>query len=374
MKLLCLYQVMFHYRVGTYEAISKLPNVDFELWHGKDIANTKKTNYKGNVGFRHRELPTILLPFKTNNGKGKMPLYPFLFFRLIKYNPDVILAEGASSIFVETCAFLYAKLFKKKFVVWTLGGLKGREHKGIRGLLQHWISYMDAHSDAVFVYSNQGKQFLLKEGVANNRIFVGINVLESSAKIEEKMHSSLPKLDGYNVVFVGAINKTKRLELLVDAVKDLSAEGLPIVLHVIGSGDYMDTLKQYVISVDIASKVVFHGRVTEGLTSMISRYQVMVLPGLGGLAIVDGMIAALPIISGPADGTELDLIDEKNGFVFTTPITKNELVEKLRYLYDNPEVCASLGASSFEKITHELSFNSYMGILNDCLRSVYPQD
>ena len=37
MKLLCLYQVMFQYRVGTYEAIAKLPNVDFELWHGNDV-------------------------------------------------------------------------------------------------------------------------------------------------------------------------------------------------------------------------------------------------------------------------------------------------------------------------------------------------
>lgn len=39
MKLLCLYQVMSHYRVGTYEAISKLPNVDFELQSGKDLGN-----------------------------------------------------------------------------------------------------------------------------------------------------------------------------------------------------------------------------------------------------------------------------------------------------------------------------------------------
>ncbi len=54
MRLLCLFQVMFQYRVGTYEAIAKLPEVDFELWHGRDLPNSKVKNYKGDVSFKHR--------------------------------------------------------------------------------------------------------------------------------------------------------------------------------------------------------------------------------------------------------------------------------------------------------------------------------
>lgn len=370
MKLLCLYQVMFQYRVGTYEAMAKLPNVDFELWHGKDVADTKKKNYKGEVGFRHRQNKDILLPFKTNNGSGKMPYYPFLFFKFIKYSPDVILAEGASNLFAASTAFLYAKLFRKKIIWWTLGTLAGREHKGIRALIQNWVCYVERHVDAVFAYSTQAKEYLLAEGVDEERVFVGVNVIETSKRITEvKECRNAEKEEGFNVVFVGAINKTKNLEVLVDAVAELSKEYDDIKLHIVGDGNYLETIKKYAESYSDVN-IQFHGRVTDGLGRLLSHYQVMVLPGLGGLAIVDGMACSLPVISGPADGTELDLIEnDENGFV-TREMTKDFIVEKLRYLHDNPEKTLAMGVKSFERITGQYSFENYIRKFEECLHFV----
>ena len=102
---------------------------------------------------------------------------------------------------------------------------------------------------------------------------------------------------------------------------------------------------------------------------LLSRYQVLALPGLGGLAIVDGMVSSLPIVSGLADGTEKDLIDESSGFV-TDNMTKDFLVEKLSVLHDSPELLEKLGKNSFHKITHEFSFDNYISIFQKCLNSV----
>lgn len=370
MKLLCLYQVMFHYRVGTYEAISKLPNVDFELWHGDDVENTKRINYKGSVGFRHRQLCTFHLPFKTNNGEGSMPYYPFLFFRLIFHNPSVLLVEGASSLLVASVAFVYSKIFRKRIIWWTLGRLKGREYKGVRAILQKWISYMERHADAVFAYSSQARRSLLDEGVENKRIFVGVNVIDTSSKISSVRCSTVEKDPGFNVVFVGAINKTKRLEVLVDAVELLKDKCPDIRLQIIGDGSYLNDVKEYVRSKNLTDYVVFHGRVTEGLNILLSRYQVMVLPGLGGLAIVDGMVSSLPIITGPADGTEIDLVDDSNGYVFPSILTKEDIVDKVLYLYDRPETIKSMGQSSFDKISNKYSFEKYIKVLEECINFV----
>lgn len=370
MKLLCLYQVMFQYRVGTYEAMAKLPDVDFELWHGNDVANTKKKNYKGEVGFRHKKLKEILIPFKTNNGDGKMPFYPFLFFKFVRYNPDVILTEGASNLWAASMAFIYAKLFRKKIIWWTLGTLAGRTHKGLRALLQSWISYIERHADAVFAYSTQAKEYLLAEGVEAKRIFVGVNVIDTSKRIKEvNSVDKTEKEDGFNVVFVGAINKTKNLEVLVDAIVELSKEYNDIKLHIVGDGNYLEIIKKYASNFDGVC-IQFHGRVTDGLGLLLSRYQVMVLPGLGGLAIVDGMACSLPVISGPADGTELDLIEnEENGFV-TTSMSRAYLIEKLRFLHDNPDKMNAMGEKSFEKISGQYSFDNYIKIFEDCLTFV----
>lgn len=369
-RLLCLYQVMFQYRVGTYEAISKLPDVKFELWHGKDVSGSKMKNDKGMVSFRHKQLPSWRLPIKTNNGASSQPFFPFLFFRLIANNPDVILAEGASSIISLSVAFLYSKLFRKKMILWSMGALAGREYKGVRGFVQRWIRHIERRVNALFVYSTQAENYFIDEGVDRKKIFKAINVIDTNAKLSSlKRSCPIEKESGFNVAFVGAINKTKRLDLLVDAVSDLAHKYGDVKLHIIGDGNYIQTIKDYVSNVGLENLVEFHGRVTDGLNELLSRYQVLALPGLGGLAIVDGMVSSLPIISGLADGTEKDLIDESNGFV-TDNMTKDYMVEKLTILHDSPNLVNLLGENSFRKITEEFSFDIYIGIFNECLKFV----
>lgn len=371
MKLLCLYQVMFQYRVGTYEAMSRLPEVDFELWHGNDVPNSKLKNYGGDVSFKRRILPTYRFSGRTNNGGISVAYHPFLFFRLIKHNPDVILTEGASSILTATVAFLYCKLFGKKLIWWSLGALAGRSSRGISSIVHRWAEYMECHCNAIFAYSTQAETYFKGIGVRPERIFKAVNVISTKSKIEAmEKAGTIEKQDGFNVVFVGAIAKTKRLELLVDAIEALSKTIPSIKLHIIGDGAYLQIVKDFVSSKGLEEIVTFHGRVTDGLNVHLAKNQVLVLPGLGGLAIVDGMVSALPIIAGRADGTELDLIENGvNGFV-TDLMSKEFLIEKLLYLYQNPDEVTRMGEESFKRITGPYSFEHYMNVFSDCLKYV----
>ena len=361
---------MFQYRVPTYERISKLPNVDFELIHGSSDKRTKLRNYEGEVNFKHTQLPTLWFKAKSNNGTSSQQFLPFLFFRLIKRNPDVIFIEGASSsLITATVAFVYAKLFRKKLIWWSMGALKNRVYKGVRGMLEGYIRYLNTHGDAVFTYSTQGENYFINQGVKPEKIFKGINVIDTSLKLKELAQiGEIDKLNGFNIGFVGAINKTKNLELLVDVSKRLQDKYSDVKLHIIGNGDYLDTIKQYVHQSEMDDNVEFYGRMVQGLNAKLSQFTVLVLPGLGGLAIVDGMISSLPIISGLADGTELDLIDESNGFV-TSEMTEDYLFEKLCFLHDNPDIVKKMGMKSFEKITTTFSFDNYIEVFNKCLSS-----
>lgn len=362
---------MFQYRVPTYERISKLPNVDFELLHGSSDKNTKLKNYEGEVDFKHTQLPTLWFKAVSNNGVSSQQYLPFLFFRLIKRNPDVLFVEGASSsLITATIVFLYAKLFRKKLIWWSMGALKNRKYKGIRGALEGYIHYLDRHGDAIFTYSTQGENYFIGKGVEKKKIFKAINVIDNSTKLKELEQSGkIDKMEGFNIGFVGAINKTKNLELLVDVSKMLQQKYGDVKLHIIGNGDYLDTIKAYVQQTEMEDNVIFYGRMVKGLNVKLSQFTVLVLPGLGGLAIVDGMISSLPIISGLADGTELDLIDETNGFV-TSEMTENYLLDKLCYLHDNPQIVSTMGAKSFEKISTIFSFDKYIEIFHECLKWV----
>ena len=365
--MLCLYQVMFQYRVGTYEAVSKLPNVDFELWHGKSVPGTKLKNYEGAVSFRHKVLPTKHFALPVNGERAIQPYSPFLFLRFVRYNPDVILAEGASSIIWASVAFLYAKCFRKKIIWWSLGALKGKKYLGIRALAQKWISFIERHVDAIFTYSSQGEDYFLSEGVPQERIFKAINVISMQPKLDEIQKAGhQEKKPGFNIAYVGAITSYKKLDVLVDAVKILSSKHPDIHLHIIGDGSYRKELEQYAVAEAPEVDVIFHGRVTSGLNVLLESFHVLVLPGLGGLAIVDGMLSSLPVIAGRADGTELDLISAESGFV-TDSMTTDYLVDKLSILYDNPDLAIRMGKCAFDRITGEFSFENYMRILASCL-------
>ncbi len=371
MKLVCVYKVMFQYRVPTYEAISNLDGIEFELIHGASDKNTKLKNYSGEVYFKHTQLPTYWFRAKTNNGKSSQQILFFLFFNLIRKNPDILFVEGAaSSLFTAIISFVYAKLFKKKIIWWSMGKLKNREYTGFRKILEKFIKHLDTHGDAIFTYSSQGERYFIEQGVAPNRIFKAVNVIDTTQKIQEiKDNLPIEKLPGFNICFVGAINKTKNIELLVDVILLLSQKYDDIKLHIIGDGNYLSNIKSYVKECNVEKNVLFYGRVVNELNVLMSKFSVLVLPGLGGLAIVDGMISSLPIISGLADGTELDLIDASNGFV-TDKIDKEYLFNKLCYMHDNPNELDNMGINSFKKITGEYSFNNYMRIFQKCLKFV----
>lgn len=362
---------MFQYRIGTYEAISKLPNVEFELWHGSSDSHSKLKNYKGEVSFSRKRIPTCRFRGKTNNGDMSIVYHPFLFLRLVFKNPDVVLSEGASSFITASTAFLYCKLFRKKMIWWSLGALAGRTSTGISGVVHKWIRFMERHCDAIFAYSTQAETYFKSIGVNSQKIFKAINVVNIDKKIEEiREAGSVAKESGFNLVFVGAITPQKHLELLVDSVNELSQKYNDVSLHIIGDGTYLNTIKEYVARDGVFSNVVFHGRVTNGLNVLLQKYSVLVLPGLGGLAIVDGMISSLPVISGRADGTELDLISNgENGYV-TDVMTKDFLLEKLEYLYNNPEEVKKMGLASYERITGRFSFGNYMKVFESCLKSL----
>ena len=105
-KLVVIYQVIFPYRVGVYERLASHHGIEFELLYGKSDQGSKKVNYQGKKLFKSTELTSFYVSYRTNVGASTLQIAPFLFFSLIRRNPDLILTEGASNIVNASIAFL----------------------------------------------------------------------------------------------------------------------------------------------------------------------------------------------------------------------------------------------------------------------------
>ncbi|WP_419870099.1 glycosyltransferase family 4 protein [Chryseobacterium sp. CT-SW4] len=363
MKIVCLYQVIMHYRLPFYTKMSEDSELEFTLVYGHGKKGTKLVNTNTEyVKFNHIKLKDYRIP---------LPFSPKLLSTLIKLNPDIVFSEGSSSLINSSIAFLYAKVFKKKFIWWSLGSLKDDKKKGIRKLISHWENVIERSSDAIFTYSSQGQNHFIERGVKREKIFVGVNVFDTSLKlkeIEETFEEGYISKNSFNIVFIGTIQKTKNLELLIDVIQKMnSTHGKDCVkLHIIGDGEYLDIVKKYSNGSDA---VIFYGRINSGSSKIVKNSDVMVLPGLGGLAIVEGMLNSLPIITGYADGTELDLVDETNGAIIQDMNFQN-LYDKLDYYYRNRDSLKELGNNSFHKITTKYSFENYYEVFKKMINFV----
>jgi glycosyltransferase involved in cell wall biosynthesis len=105
--------------------------------------------------------------------------------------------------------------------------------------------------------------------------------------------------------------------------------------------------------------VVFAGQIVEGVGPYFDGADLLVLPGTGGLALNEAMAHGLPVVSGYADGSADDLVqDGVNGFRLREE-TAEEMADRFRILADDAPLRARMGAASRELITRRFSFERF---------------
>jgi glycosyltransferase involved in cell wall biosynthesis len=189
-KLVCLYQVVMHYRLPFYNKISQDPDIDFVLIHGNGNKKGKLVNANLDKALFKR--------IQLNDYRIPMPFSPLLMFHLIKESPDIVFTEGSSSLINSSIAFIYSKLFNKKFIWWSLGKLKNKQYTGFRKLINKWERYIELHSNAIFTYSTQGKEYFLSRGVDRSKIYVA-----GDGELLNKLKDKTNKYNIRNVKFTG---------------------------------------------------------------------------------------------------------------------------------------------------------------------------
>lgn len=366
-KLAIVYQVIFHYRIPFYQEIENDEDIDYVLFHGKGVKGTKLRNSTNSLKNK-KQLFTLKLPFKLNGKKSYFSFFPFLFFSLIKSNPNVILLEGSSSIINNISAYLYAILFNKKIIYWSLGRVQGKKMSKARRHLDKLILFFENKSSAIFTYSTQGENYFLDRISNRKKIFKAINVVDTRP-ILNKGYQKVTNLKEFRLLFVGSVIEVKNLEVLIEAFIQLNKKYKNTYLDIIGSGqEYFQTLKNKYA--DNISNISFKGRIVEGLENYYLKSDIFVLPGLGGLAIAESMAYGVPVICSKADGTELDLIDKESGIIIEN-ISVEKLNDKLTHLYSNRDLLEEMGAKARQRIERDFNFDNYYKQFKNSLKFAY---
>ena len=227
-------------------------------------------------------------------------------------------------------------------------------------LLRHHLKLFDA----LITYSSAGKQSYIAAGFPAGRIFTACNAAapRPTRPMPERLSGSY---DGSPIVlYVGRLQKRKRLDLLMQACAS-QPETLRPRLWIVGDGPIREELET--AAAELYPQTEFFGALYgEELTARFDRADLFCLPGTGGLALQQAMASALPLIAAEADGTQADLVRPDNG-ITVRPGDLNDLTGAVTRLLSDPVKLRKMGAESFRIVRDEINLEAMAAVFSEAV-------
>lgn len=234
--------------------------------------------------------------------------------------------------------------------------------RGVTTVRRLYLRRADAH----IYYTDEAREIIGSYGVPQEKIFITSNSPDTDELLAayEKVRQEEPILpeNPYRLIHVGRLVKWKRVDLIIDTVKNLREKYPSIELVVVGFGPEEENLKKYAVEQGVADRVRFVGGVYDSVS--LGRYlhtsAIYVLAGMGGLSINDAMCFGKPVVCSVADGTEKRLVREGyNGHYFENG-SADSLTEKIDLLLADGEKVKIFGERSLRIIQDEVNIHNVL--------------
>ncbi|NER18908.1 glycosyltransferase [Spongiivirga citrea] len=333
-KILIVQRVITPYRLELFaELCHRFKEVGIITSKGEATGALRLAPYKKYLekhnNLRIYKLKSLKIPYTGESRSTSFFFYPQVIFKALKY--DILLLEGVTNLINNFYLVPISRIFNKKIIWWDPGYsrlVRSKRRKLIDAILKPFVRL----SHIQMSYSSTGEKYL-KNYMGAKNCFTNLNTINTNyfKPIQNEINKNI---DVYsfdkeliNLLYVGVVEKRKKIEELIIHVNNLNKEfdSDRFFLNVIGGGNQLDFLKKKYSS----KSIKFQGPIYDKskLKNYYFKSDLFVLPGDGGLAILQSLLYGLPVlcIEG-ADGTELDYIDNKDYILSST----EEIFDRLK--------------------------------------------
>lgn len=194
--------------------------------------------------------------------------------------------------------------------------------------------FMTRRGDGVITYTAKGANYWREQGLPEERVHSYYNTIDveglrvaGNAITEQhlvNLRHTLKLEEKQVLLFSGRLYADKKVDFLLRAFARLKNSYPTVGLLIIGDGEERHTLEQ--LATDLALQDVhFLGEVLAPAetAAYFLLSDLLVIPGLVGLAIVHGFAFGLPLVTteSPGHGPELDYLSSKTGIITTQDIS-----------------------------------------------------
>ena len=263
-------------------------------------------------------------------------------------NPDALILEANPRYLSAPSAVRWMHSRGRKVIGWGLGSPSRNPSpfgRGV-GVRARFINQFDA----MLSYSQRGAEEYAALGFPREKIFVAHN---SVAAAPEKPDDRPQTIDRVTLLFVGRLQARKRIDSLLSACAEL---GTKPRLIVVGDGPERAALES--LAKDVYPSAEFIGaKHGAELKPYFAQADLFVLPGTGGLAVQEAMSYGLPVIVAKGDGTQDDLVREKNGWQIP-PEDYGALVAAIKNALSDMARLREMGKESFRIVSEEINIQT----------------
>ena len=315
-KILIVQRVITSYRLDLLkELCNYFDEVGIVTSQGEKSGTLKKANTDKAISeydnLQIHELNAFKIKYTGETRGTSLFFYPKVISLINKY--DVLLLEGTTNIINNSYIIPIARILGKK-VIWWDSGYSEETRTVKRKIIDFCIKPFIKITHVQMAYSSKGKRYI-ENHMGGENVFLNLNTINTEyfETIKNEVENSIKnhKFDSEHIklLYVGVVEKRKKIEELIHIIQKLNAENpnKKYSLTIIGGGEQLEELK----SKHSSSNIIFHGPIydKEALKAFYFNSDLFVLPGDGGLAILQSLLYGLPVlcIKG-ADGTERDYI------------------------------------------------------------------
>ena len=292
------------------------------------------------------------------NGRGKWDVGVYL--GLINY------LRGKDYMIIHSYLFwsnLLARLAKRKLgIPIVINGVRDTEvwlrwyHKRIDRWSSKWADCLVCCSKAVAEYTKRQSGI---DAYKFQVVYNGVNVESYQAKPSKKRYCAKLGLPDDAVLF-GVITRLvepkKGLAYLIESFKIVTAKNERAYLLIVGDGPAKKKLQRKVKRLKLTERVLFLG-IRKDVPKLLCLLDVFVLfsnyEGFG-IAIIEAMAAARPVIASRVGGIKEIVIDEKTGFL-VSPRDVKAMAEKCLLLAKDRDLAHKMGQAGLKRVKQYFS-------------------
>lgn len=290
-RICCIFIYGSFYRTAIYQNMGRELSCDFYLGN-KISGEIKELDCSKLNGFK-KYLTNIWLFRRYYWQKGAFPL---IFNHYKKY-----IITGDPSCISNWVILVFARILNKQTYLWTHGWY------GKETLMQKYIKKaFFGLSHHIFLYGEYAKELMIRNGFSPFKLSCIYNSLDYDLQVGLRSRLSPSKTfrnhfnnDNYNIIFIGRLTDSKKIDLLIRALAHLGTQSFKSNLTIIGYGEALEYLKRLSNECRLERNIWFYGECYDEviLSQLIYDADLCVSPGNVGLTAMHAMVYGTPVIT-----------------------------------------------------------------------------